>query len=89
MAFSESPPPTTESAPDSATALATATVPLSNGGFSNTPMGPFQMMVFALAISAENASMVRGPMSRPILPSGMTVDDFVRGALLRTSAATT
>src|SRR5215469_6071718 len=33
IAFSESPPPTTETAPDSATALAKATVPLSNVGF--------------------------------------------------------
>src|SRR5690348_17087768 len=45
-AFSESPPPTTDSAPDCAMALASATVPLSKGGFSNTPIGPFQMMVF-------------------------------------------
>ena len=50
MAFSESPPPTTDTAPDSATALAIATVPLSNGGFSNTPIGPFQMIVFAPAM---------------------------------------
>ena len=43
MAFSESPPPTTEVAPDSATAFASATVPRSNGGISNTPIGPFQI----------------------------------------------
>src|SRR5262245_2707106 len=53
MAFSESPPPTTEVAPDSATALARATVPRSNGGFSKMPIGPFQITVFALAISAR------------------------------------
>src|SRR3982074_2813051 len=47
-AFSESPPPPTETAPDAATALASATVPRSNGGFSNTPMGPFQIIVLAL-----------------------------------------
>ena len=34
-----------------ATALATAIVPLSKGGISKTPMGPFQMMVRALVIS--------------------------------------
>src|SRR5690242_14363449 len=51
MAFSESPPPTTDTAPDEATALASATVPLSNGGFSNTPMGPFQMTVLAPAMT--------------------------------------
>src|ERR1700692_706604 len=48
-AFSESPPPTTETALAPATALASETVPRSKGGFSNTPMGPFQIMVFALA----------------------------------------
>src|SRR5579872_1123264 len=53
MAFSESPPPTTDTAPDPATALASATVPLSKGGFSNTPIGPFQIMVLAFAITAS------------------------------------
>src|ERR1700758_1921758 len=52
IAFSESPPPTTETAPEAATAFASSTVPLSKGGFSNTPMGPFQMTVFAFAIAA-------------------------------------
>src|ERR1700680_509150 len=47
-AFSESPPPTTDTAPEPATAFASETVPRSKGGFSNTPMGPFQMMVCAL-----------------------------------------
>src|SRR6185295_15387989 len=54
-AFSESPPPTTESAPEFATALAIATVPLSNGGFSKTPMGPFHTIVFAVAIDCAKA----------------------------------
>ena len=36
-AFSESPPPTTLTAPDAATAFATATVPISNGGFRTHP----------------------------------------------------
>src|SRR5579862_7504764 len=52
-AFSESPPPTTDTAPDAATALASATVPRSKGGFSKTPIGPFHMMVFAFPITAE------------------------------------
>src|SRR5579859_3533327 len=58
MAFSESPPPTTLTAPEAATAFASATVPLSNGGISNTPIGPFQMMVFAPAIACEYFSTV-------------------------------
>src|SRR5579859_967802 len=53
-AFSESPPPTTDTAPDCATALAMATVPRSKGGFSKTPMGPFHTMVFAPAITLAN-----------------------------------
>jgi hypothetical protein len=71
MAFSESPPPTTEIAPEPATAFASATVPVSKGGFSKMPMGPFQITVFAPAITAEYAAMVFGPISTPILPSGM------------------
>src|SRR5215471_18264190 len=47
IAFSESPPPTTEVAPESATAFASATVPLSKGGFSKMPIGPFQITVLA------------------------------------------
>src|ERR1039457_1466516 len=39
MAFSESPPPTMETAPDAAIALASATVPASKGGFSKIPIG--------------------------------------------------
>src|SRR5579871_3026590 len=53
IAFSESPPPTTEVAPESATAFASATVPRSNGGFSNTPIGPFQTIVFAPRMISE------------------------------------
>ena len=77
MAFSESPPPTTEIAPESATALASATVPLSKGGISKTPIGPFQMMVLAPAIIASYSAMVFSPMSSAILPSGISVDGFV------------
>src|ERR1051325_11458507 len=70
IAFSESPPPTTLTAPESATALARATVPRSKGGISNTPIGPFQMIVRAPLMTVEYASMVRGPISSPIIPSG-------------------
>src|ERR1019366_2770168 len=73
MAFSESPPPTTEIAPDSATAFASATVPLSKGGFSNTPIGPFQMIVFAPLMIPSYSAIVFSPISRPIMPSGIFV----------------
>ena len=46
----ESPPPTMLVAPASvasATAFATASVPLANSSHSKTPIGPFQMIVFA------------------------------------------
>src|ERR1700680_3417035 len=52
-AFSESPPPTMDTAPESATAFAIATVPLSKGGFSKTPIGPFHTIVLAEAIPRE------------------------------------
>jgi hypothetical protein len=48
-AATESPPPTTETAADAATASATATVPRANGASSNTPIGPFQKIVRASA----------------------------------------
>ena len=46
-----------------ARASAIARVPLSNGGVSNTPIGPFHSTVFAAAIAREYDSAVRGPMS--------------------------
>src|SRR3569833_1445443 len=58
IAFSESPPPTTDVAPESATALASATVPASNGGFTKMPIGPFQITVLALRITAAYSSRV-------------------------------
>ena len=76
MAFSESPPPTTETAPESATALATATVPLSKGGISKMPMGPFQMMVLADAMTSAYASMVLGPISTADFAIGDFGDHF-------------
>ena len=46
-AATESPPPTTVVPLQSATAFATSCVPPANAGNSNTPMGPFQITVFA------------------------------------------
>ena len=46
-----------------AIASAIARVPSSNGGVSNTPIGPFQSTVFADAIARAYDSAVRGPMS--------------------------
>ena len=37
-------------------------------------MGPFQTTVPAPLIAAENSSMVLGPMSRPIQPSGISLE---------------
>ena len=47
-ARTESPPPTTEYASESATAIATAFVPSAKRGHSKTPIGPFQKIVFAV-----------------------------------------
>ena len=55
----------------SAAVWAMARVPRANAGFSKTPMGPFQTMVQARANSAENTTMLWGPMSRPIQPGGV------------------
>ena len=55
-AAAESPPPTIVVAPRavaSAIASATARVPASNGGVSNTPIGPFQTTVLAPAIASR------------------------------------
>ena len=51
IAATESPPPTTDSADEAATARATASVPPANGSDSNTPIGPFQKIVLARAIA--------------------------------------
>ena len=48
-ARTESPPPTSEYALDPAIARATAVVPAAKLGHSNTPIGPFQKIVFAPA----------------------------------------
>src|SRR6185369_11127885 len=72
MADTESPPPTIEVAPTlSATACATLNVPLANCGTSNTPMGPFQIIVRAVEITSENSSTVFGPISNAIKSAGI------------------
>ncbi len=83
-AATESPPPTTETARllrDIASA--TTRVPVSNGFISNTPIGPFQKIVFARPISCLNDSSDAGPMSRPIIETGISLlaDDLGLGVL--------
>src|SRR5690348_13610464 len=70
-AATESPPPTMLRAEESATACAMARVPAANLSISNTPMGPFQTIVFAVEISRLYSEIVAGPMSTPIFPSGI------------------
>src|ERR1700694_676980 len=50
-AAAESPPPTTESAPESTIACPTSSVPAANASYSKTPMGPFHKIVFASKIT--------------------------------------
>ena len=42
-------------------------------GFSNTPIGPFQITDFAFATAAAKSSFDLGPMSRPIISSGISI----------------
>ena len=44
--------------------------PPANGSHSNTPMGPFQKIVFAATMIRAKRSRVSGPMSSPSQPSG-------------------
>lgn len=55
----------------SASACAMAFVPAASVGFSNTPIGPFQMTDFAPAISFAKSLRVSGPISSPILSAGI------------------
>ena len=55
-----------------ATASATAFVPASKGGISNTPIGPFQTTVPAERTIAAYCFAVSGPMSSPSKPSGIS-----------------
>lgn len=46
-------------------------VPTANLSISNTPIGPFQMMVWVVSRTSLNVLMESGPISKPIHPSGM------------------
>ena len=72
-------------------ARATARVPPAKGSISNTPMGPFHTTVPASAIRLANSSRVRGPMSRPIQPSGIASASTTRvsASAAKASAMTT
>src|SRR5579885_2995429 len=73
-AAADSPPPTTVTAPPalaSARASATARVPPSKGGVSNTPIGPFQNTVFAATIRARKSRRVAVSMSNTAQSAGM------------------
>src|ERR1700752_1077525 len=72
-AATEAPPPTTVTAPfcpASTSAFATARVPASNGGVSNTPIGPFQKIVFARSSLARKSCCVVSSMSNTAQPFG-------------------
>src|SRR5699024_10389888 len=90
-AAAESPPPTTLNAVESAMAAAVCRVPAANGVISNTPIGPFQNTVRAVASVSENVRTLSGPMSSPIqsLPISSTGTVFVFASAEKTSAATT
>ena len=60
-------------------ASATPLVPSAKAGNSNTPIGPFQKIVLALDSSVAKRFTDSGPMSRPILPSGMRSAATVSG----------
>mmetsp|Transcript_18106 Transcript_18106/g.44733 ORF Transcript_18106/g.44733 Transcript_18106/m.44733 type:complete len:210 (-) Transcript_18106:668-1297(-) len=75
VAATESPPPITVMAPlslvKSAKMLTIPKVPAANFSNSKTPMGPFMMMVLQLERASFCSSVVLGPLSSPIQPSGM------------------
>src|SRR5699024_4007279 len=77
-AAAESPPPMMEIALLSATACATAMVPFAKFSHSETPIGPFQTTVPALATASAKSARVFGPMSRPIQPSGISSESTIR-----------
>ena len=64
-----------------AIACAISKVPFAQALISNTPIGPFQMTVFARAISSLNSFTLSGPMSTPSQPSGMFSPGTVRRVL--------
>mmetsp|Transcript_73482 Transcript_73482/g.195293 ORF Transcript_73482/g.195293 Transcript_73482/m.195293 type:complete len:213 (-) Transcript_73482:860-1498(-) len=73
QAVAVSPPPMTVIVPDFVTSTTLAIidfVPASNFAISNTPIGPFQMMVLDLAIASSFFTIDLGPQSSPIKPAG-------------------
>src|SRR4051812_46313772 len=73
-AVAVSPPPTTVVAPfavASATASAIALVAPANFSNSNTPGGPFQIIVFARRMASRYSSRDFGPASNPCQPAGI------------------
>src|SRR5690606_14511625 len=90
-AAAESPPPTAVNPLHSAIARATASVPARKFSHSNTPIGPFQNTDWATRITDTNASAVAGPMSRPMVPSGISSAAMTRwsASSVNESATTT
>src|SRR5204862_7371234 len=87
-AATESPPPTTVVAPRfpaSTSASAMARVPSSNGGVSNTPIGPFQKIVLARSSRARKSCCVVGSMSKTAQPLGIASAATARFSLARWS----
>mmetsp|Transcript_154971 Transcript_154971/g.269838 ORF Transcript_154971/g.269838 Transcript_154971/m.269838 type:complete len:210 (-) Transcript_154971:719-1348(-) len=74
QAVAVSPPPMTVIQP-AAVAFTTSSmrlfVPGSKDAISKTPIGPFQMIVLALATASAFFLMDSGPQSRPMKPAGM------------------
>ena len=93
-AAAESPPPITlRTSGISVIALQTSSVPFAKASNSNTPIGPFQTTVFAPSNSFLNNSIDLGPISKPIMPSGIastsTISNGESGAnSLATSVST-
>ena len=73
----ESPPPTILTAPDAATAWATASVPFAKASISNTPIGPFHTTILALLSAWANVFCDAGPISRAIQSSLIASIDTV------------
>ena len=70
-AATESPPPTTLIAGVAGDRARDRFGAAAKAGSSKTPIGPFQRIVRALAITASKISIDAGPISRPMKPSGM------------------
>ena len=66
MAAAESPPPIIVIPSTFDKASASAYVPFAKGSISKTPIGPFQITVFAVCTTWLNISLVFSPISMPI-----------------------